>query len=170
MSKYKIYHFIIIVILLGSCKIKQEIPQNRPMLSMPQNFRAVNDSTAFELPTIKAFFSDTTLIALIDTALHNNFDLRMTLQKIEMARAGVRFTQGLGKPDLTGNVAIGQRKFGNYTIDGVGNYDTRFSTNIDKKQQIPNAIIPDYYVGVQSSWEVDIWGKLKSQKASALAR
>ena len=25
-------------------------------------------------------------------------------------------------------------------------------------------------MGVQSSWEVDIWGKLKSQKASALAR
>lgn len=170
MSKYKIYHFIIIVILLGSCKIKQEIPQNRPMLSMPQNFRAVNDSTAFELPTIKAFFSDTTLVALIDTALNNNFDLQMTLQKIEMARAGVRFTQGLGKPDLTGNVIVGQRKFGDYTIDGVGNYDTRFSTNIDGKQQIPNTIIPDYYVGVQSSWELDLWGKLKSQKESALAR
>ena len=170
MSKYKIYHFIIIIVLLGSCKIKQEIPQNRPLLTMPQNFRAKTDSITFELPTIKAFFSDLTLIALIDTAFNNNFDLQMTLQKIEMARAGVRFTQGLGKPDLTGNVAMGQRKFGNYTIDGVGNYDTRFSTNIDGKQQIPDAIIPDYYVGVQSSWEIDIWGKLKSQKTSATAK
>ena len=170
MSKYKIYHFILIIVLLDSCKIKQEIPQNRPLLTMPQNYRAKIDSISFELPTIKAFFSDMTLVALIDTALNNNFDLRTTLQKIEMARAGVRFTQGLGKPDLTGNVAIGQRKFGNYTIDGVGNYDTQFSTNIDGKQQIPNSIIPDYYVGVQSSWEIDIWGKLKSQKASAAAR
>lgn len=170
MSKYKIYHFIIIIVLLGSCKIKQEIPQNRPMLTMPQDFRAKTDSITFELPTIKAFFSDSTLIALIDTAFNNNFDLQITLQKIEMARAGVRFTKGLGKPDLTGNVAMGQRKYGNYTIDGVGNYDTRFSTNIDGKQQIPDVIIPDYYVGVQSSWEVDIWGKLKSQKTSAVAR
>ena len=170
MSKHKLFYFIIIIVSLGSCKIKQEIPQNRPLLTMPQNFRAKTDSITFELPTIKAFFSDATLIALIDTAFNNNFDLQITLQKIEMARAGVRFTQGLGKPDLTGNVAMGQRKFGNYTIDGVGNYDTRFSTNIDGKQQIPNHIIPDYYVGVQSSWEIDIWGKLKSQKASAAAK
>ena len=170
MSKYKIYHLIIVIFLLGSCKIKQEIPQNRPMLTMPQKFRVENDSIAFELPIIKSFFSDTTLVALIDSALNNNFDLQMTLQKIEMARAGVRFTQGLGKPDLTGNVIVGQRKFGDYTIDGVGNFDTRFSTNIDQRQQIPNVFIPDYYVGVQSSWEIDLWGKLRSQKASALAR
>lgn len=170
MSKFKIFYFIIIIVSLGSCKIKQKIPQNRPLLTMPQNFRAKTESITFELPTIKTFFSDLTLIALIDTAFNNNFDLQMTLQKIEMARAGVRFTKGLGKPDLTGNVAMGQRKFGNYTIDGVGNYDTRFSTNIDGKQQIPDVIIPDYYVGVLSSWEIDIWGKLKSQKASAAAR
>lgn len=170
MSKYKIFYFIITIVSMGSCKIKQEIPQNRPILAMPQSFRTKTDSITFELPTIKAFFSDSALIALIDTSLNNNFDLQITLQKIEMARAGVRFTQGLGKPDLTGNVVMGQRKFGNYTVDGVGNYDTRFSTNIDGKQQIPDAIIPDYYVGVQSSWEIDIWGKLKSQKASAAAK
>lgn len=156
--------------LLGACKIKQEIPQNRPLLAMPQKFVTKQDSSAIDLPTIKSFFSDSTLVALIDTAFVNNFDLQMTLQKIEIARAGVRFTQGLGKPDLAANVTIGQRKFGNYTIDGVGNYDTQFSTNINEKQQIPDPIIPDYYLGVQSSWEIDLWGKLKSQKASAAAK
>lgn len=170
MSKYKIYHFIIILILLGSCKIKQEIPQNRPMLTIPQKYWEKTEAVSFELPTIKAFFSDSTLVALIDTAFNNNFDLQMTLQKIEMARAGVRFTQGLGKPDLTGSAVVGQRKFGNYTVDGVGNYDTQFSNNINDKQQIPAPFIPDYYLGVQSSWEIDIWGKLKSQKASAAAK
>jgi outer membrane protein, multidrug efflux system len=170
MFNHKIIGVVMIVWLLGSCKIKQEIPQNRPLLAMPTKFTTKTDSTNNTLPIIKAFFSDTTLVGLIDDALSNNFDLQMTLQKIEMARAGVRFTQGLGKPDLVGNIVIGERKFGNYTIDGVGNYDTQFSTNIDDKQKIPNPIIPDYYLGVQSSWEIDLWGKIKSQKSSAVSK
>ena len=154
MSKYKIYHFIIIVILLGSCKIKQEIPQNRPMLSMPQNFRAVNDSTAFELPTIKAFFSDTTLIALIDTALHNNFDLRMTLQKIEMARAGVRFTQGLGKPDLTGNVAIGNENLVTIPLMALVTMTPVFQQILIKNSKFPMQLFPII------TWEFNHRGRL----------
>lgn len=170
MYKYKSIYFIALITLLGACKIKQEIPQNRPLLAMPQQFTGKLDSSIANLPTIKAFFSDSILVSLIDTAFNNNFDLQMTLQKIEVARAGVRFTKGLGKPDLAANIAVGQRRFGKYTVDGVGNFDTRFSTNIDGKQQIPDPIIPDYYVGLQSSWEIDLWGKLKSQKASAATK
>ncbi|WP_435353583.1 TolC family protein [Emticicia sp. SJ17W-69] len=170
MLKYKNIYLFVVLLLLGSCKVKQEIPQNRPLLIMPQKFSAKSDSLVNNLPMIQTFFSDATLKALIDTAFNNNFDLQMTLQKIEIARAGVRFTQGLGKPDLTGNFTIGQRKFGKYTIDGVGNFDTNFSNNIDDKQQIPASVIPDFYLGVQSSWEIDLWGKLKSQKASAAAK
>ena len=170
MYKYKSIYFIVIITILGACKVKQEIPQNRPLLAMPKQFTNKSDSLIATLPTIRAFFSDSTLVSLIDTAFNNNFDLQMTFQKIEIARAGVRFTKGLGKPDLTGNIAIGQRKFGNYTVDGVGNYDTQFSTNLNEKRQLPDPIIPDYYLGVQSSWEIDLWGKLKSQKASAAAK
>lgn len=170
MFNYKSVCLLAVVGLLGSCKVKQEIPQNRPMLAMPQKFTKQADSLQVGLPTARVFFKDSTLISLIDSAISNNFDLQMALQKIEMARAGVRFTQGLGKPDLAGNFTIGQRKFGKYTIDGVGNFDTDFSTNISEKQRIPQPIIPDFYLGVQSSWEIDIWGKLKSQKASAAAK
>lgn len=170
MFKYKNICLLAIVGLLGACKVKQEIPQNRLMLAMPQKFTQQSDSLQVSLPTARMFFKDATLIALIDSTINNNFDLQIALQRIEMARAGVRFTKGLGKPDLAGNFAIGQRKFGKYTIDGVGNYDTNFSTNISEEQKIPKPIVPDFYLGVQSSWEVDIWGKLKSQKASAVAK
>jgi len=158
MFNYKSVCLLAVVGLLGSCKVKQEIPQNRPMLAMPQKFMKQADSLQVGLPTARVFFKDSTLISLIDSAISNNFDLQIALQKIEMARAGVRFTQGLGKPDLAGNFAVGQRKFGKYTIDGVGNFDTDFSTNISEKQRIPKPIVPDFYLGVQSSWEIDIWG------------
>jgi outer membrane protein, multidrug efflux system len=170
MLKYRNVCLLTIVSLLGACKVKQEIPQNRPILAMPQKFTQQSDSLQVGLPVARVFFKDSALVTLIDSAINNNFDLQMALQKIEMARAGVRFTQGLGKPDLAGNFAIGQQKFGRYTFDGVGNHDTNFSPNINDRQRIPQPIIPDFYLGVHSSWEIDIWGKLKSQKASAAAK
>ncbi len=171
MLKYKsIYLVVALIIGLSSCKITQEISQNRPTLAIPSKFSQAADTLKVQLPLLRRFFSEPTLVSLIDTALHNNFDLQIAVQRVEMARAGVRFTKGLGLPDLTGTITAGQRKFGNYTIDGVGNYDTQFSSNLNDKQKIPDPIIPDYFFGVTSSWEIDLWGKLSSQKKAAAAR
>lgn len=30
--------------------------------------------------------------------------------------------------------------------------------------------LPDYYLGLQSSWEIDVWGKLKQRKKAAVSR
>lgn len=170
MLKYKITYFIAILIGLSGCKITQEAPKNRPMLALPSKYSQTTDTLKVQLPLLRSFFSDPALTALIDTAIYNNFDLQIALQRIEMARAGVRFTQGLGIPDLSGTITAGQRKFGDYTIDGVGNYDTQFSSNLNDKQKIPDPNIPDYFIGVSSSWEIDLWGKLSSQKKAAAAR
>lgn len=168
MLKYKITYFIAVLIGLSGCKIIQEAPKNRSMLAMPSKFSQSADT--LQLPLLRSFFSDQSLTALIDTAIYNNFDLQIALQRIEMARAGVRFTQGLGIPDLSGTIAVGQRKFGDYTVDGVGNYDTKFSSNLNDKQRIPDPMIPDYFIGATSLWEIDLWGKLNSQKKAAAAR
>ena len=120
-----------LVCMLGACKVSQETLNNRPLLAIPKNFMVVEDSLETNLPNYQMFFKDANLIELIETALTNNFDLQITLQKIEIAKAGIRFTKGLGKPDLVGGFGAGQRKFGRYTIDGVGNFDTQFSTNLN---------------------------------------
>lgn len=169
MLKPKYIYFFACLVFLGSCKIKQNIPQNKP-LAIPQKFSGKTDSSNTQLTSMQDFFADPALMALIDTALKNNFDLQIALQNIELARAGVRFTQGIDMPDLSAALSMGARKFGNYTIDGVGNYDTQFSTNLDNRQKLPSPVIPDFFVGLQSSWEIDLWGKLKSKKKAAAAR
>lgn len=171
MFRYKKGLLLALVILgLGACKIKPEVPQNKPLLVASSTFTSYSDSTQKEIPNIGTFFADSTLSALIDTALNNNFDLQVAMQRVEVARAGIRFSRGLGIPEVSAGVVAGGKKFGDYTIDGVGNYDTQFSTNLNDKQSIPQPFIPDYMLGLQSSWEVDVWGKLKSQKKAALAR
>ena len=56
------------------------------------------------------------------------------------------------------NVGSSIRKFGLYTMDGAGN----ISTEITPDQIVP-IDLPDFYLGLQSSWEIDVWGRLRSQ-------
>jgi hypothetical protein len=86
----------------------------------------------------KSFFTEPGLKALIDTALVNAFDIKDALARVEMARAGVRLNTGLDKPTVDGLLSLGQRKFGDFTIDGVGNYDTKFSTNLSDRHTHAN--------------------------------
>lgn len=122
-----------------------------------------------KLPTKNEFFKDPLLQKLIDSAVLLNFDAQITYQRIMQARAGVQFTKGIRLPEVGVHLGAGVRRFGDYTVDGVGNYDTKFSPNLNDKQRIPNPI-PDYLIGVNSTWEIDLWGKLKSKKKAAFSR
>lgn len=110
------------------------------------------------------YFGDTLLTGLIDTALARNTDLQIALQRIEQFRAGVQATRGARLPQAGLVVGGGVRKFGLYTMDGAGNITTEITPG-----QIVPIHLPDLYVGVQASWEVDVWGRLKNQRKSALA-
>ncbi|MEA5256473.1 TolC family protein [Arcicella aquatica] len=136
---------------------------------MPESYNNKKDSTNDAAINWKSYFTDTTLIALIDTSLNNNIDLLMTLQRIEMAQNQLNFAKVLGKPFVGAGISAGQKRFGKYTMDGVGNYDTNFSNNITNDQKIPEHL-PDFNIGLQSSWEIDIWGKLRNKKKAAIAR
>jgi multidrug efflux system outer membrane protein len=136
---------------------------------IPENFLDKKDSTSSGNVNWKKYFSDNTLLSLIDTAIVNNFDLLISMKRIEMARSNVKFSKGQYLPFVSGNIAAGQRRFGKYTMDGVGNYDTQFSPNITQDQIIPEHL-PDYYAGLQSSWELDVRGKLRNKKKAAVAR
>jgi outer membrane protein TolC len=111
---------------------------------------------------------DTLLLQLIDSVLIRSNDIKIGFLEVAMQKADFGYQRGLRKPTVSGLIQPSLRRFGKYTMDAVGNYDTKFSTNITKEQIIPENL-PDFQVGLQSSWELDIWGKLaKRKKASAL--
>ena len=58
-------------------------------------------------------------------------------------------------------------KYGHYTESGIGNYDSNFSENLGPDEEIPEPFVPDYFVGVRSSWELDLWGKLRNRREAA---
>lgn len=169
LSKIKYILFLTLIAALAGCQTSR-IAMPQMDIPVPETYTGSHDTTNIADIKWKDFFKDEELEKLITIALENNPDLTIALQRIEMARAGMLAAQGARQPIVDGDIGVGGRKFGDYTMDGVGNWDTNFSENIDDKQRIPTNFLPDFKVGFRSSWEVDLWGKLRSMKKAAYHR
>lgn len=153
------------MIYVAGCKIPTTVNVDKNISTIPQSYNDSNDTSKVDLVNWKTFFSDPLLQQLIDTALLNNNDLKIAYQNIETARSGVQFTQGAMLPQVSAGPFAAIRRYGLYTMDGAGNIST---------QILPGKIVPinlpDFYLGLQSNWEVDFRGKLKNQHKAAYTR
>jgi len=149
---------------MHGCKVSDtsKLPD---LKKVPSAFGLASDSGTSPALSWRQFFADPSLVRLIDTALTSNPDVMMAYQRLEMGRAQIRAAKGALLPSITGGVLAAQRKFGLYTMDGAGNITTEVTPG-----KIVPIHLPDYFVGVQASWEADIWGKLHHRKKAALSR
>ncbi|WP_395735769.1 efflux transporter outer membrane subunit [Prosthecobacter sp.] len=166
--------------------MREVLPQNWPLLSaclslLPLMLTSCEDLRRFGKKTPppqadktaaftgvsqwKKHFTDPKLQALTDKALENNRDLKIALQRIEMARAQITAARSALAPKVSGVAGAGLQRFGLYTMDGAGN-----STSPIYDGRIVPRDLPDYMLGLQTTWEIDLWGKLRSKKTSATAR
>jgi outer membrane protein, multidrug efflux system len=162
----KAVKYIVLLLLFlfnESCK-SYKTNLSIPTQPIPSAFVNDKDSVSSANINWKQYFNDTLLTKLIDTALAGNIDLQMALQRVEVARATSKQARAALFPQINASPMGGLRRYGLYTMDGAGN----ISTFITPGQIVP-VDLPDYYLGLQSSWEVDVWGKLRNQKRAALA-
>jgi NodT family efflux transporter outer membrane factor (OMF) lipoprotein len=164
-------HFLMLAIVLAAiagCKPVQVLREEK-LMALPQSFDSNSDATP-EAESLGAmdwreFFADQYLQNLIDTALIANFDLKIAAQRIQQMQAGVLAAEAPLRPTVQAAGAAGIRRFGLYTMDGAGNA----TTDITPGKIVPEHL-PDFFIGAQAGWEIDLWGKLKNQKKSAIAR
>lgn len=147
-----------------SCNPAKKMTQDKP-LSIPATYGDGAYTADTLLAARRDFFKDAYLSTLIDTAINNNYDLRIALQRIRVAGSNVLLSKGAYKPFVKGMGAAGITRYGDYTMDGAGN----IGTPIYDGRPIPKDL-PDYMLGLQTSWEVDVWGKLRNKKKAALSR
>lgn len=133
-----------------------------PMPASFQEHRDKQDSAAVTHINWREYFADPHLLKLIDASVANNHDLQIALQRIETSRASVKLANAAMLPKVDLNIGGGVRKFGLYTMDGAGNA----STEITPGNTVPDHLT-DMFVGLQSSWEIDVWGKLENQRNAA---
>lgn len=168
MKKSHFLYIIALASLLVSCQTAKQV-QIPDSVSVPSDIYHHNDAVNTANLSWQQFFKDPHLQPVIDSVLHNNQDMLMALQRITVAQEQLRLSKAALLPSVNAVATAGVERYGDYTMNGVGNYDTDFSENISDRQRIPTPT-PDYYLGLRSSWEIDLWGKLKSRKKAAMAR
>jgi multidrug efflux system outer membrane protein len=101
----------------------------------------------------REFFDDPRLQELIALALRNNRDLRIAALRVEQARAQYRIERAGLFPGVAGEASFVRQKF-----SGAA---TTFSGG---------AILSTYTVDVAASYELDLFGRVRSLKTEALER
>jgi NodT family efflux transporter outer membrane factor (OMF) lipoprotein len=169
MKKFKDSSLILtafILLFASGCipALKLKKKENR---NVPSAYRSGSrsDTTNSALIKWKDYFKDDYLTALIDTALKNNQDLNMMLQEIEVSRNEVRARKGEYLPFVGIEAGGGAEREARYTRTGA----------VDDQLQIaPGKAFPSVLgnmaVGFVSTWELDVWGKLRNAKKAAAQR
>lgn len=128
----------------------------------PSSFRNADtsqaDSAGIALIAWREFFNDATLQHLIDTAIVHNMDMLLAIKNIEAAQQTLKQAKAGYIPDVSLQVGANTTRPSDNSLNGL-------SLN----QFLGSKHIEDYTAALALSWEADIWGKIKNQKAAALA-
>jgi NodT family efflux transporter outer membrane factor (OMF) lipoprotein len=146
---------------LGACKVSKDTATPEPEL--PGQFRNVAAQSLADTASIanlpwKSFFADPALQQLIDSAIARNYDMQLALKNIQSAQLVLGQSKLGYWPDVNLNVSSNLTRPSNNSING------QFLPQIAGKKYVE-----DYNANVGLSWEVPIWGKIKSQQERALA-
>lgn len=153
---YRIYSIVWLgTLLLIGCNVSKNTAELNT--NFPDIYRgAPSDTIAVGTLAWKEFFRDSTLKLLIADALIHNNDLQIAIKNIETAALTLRQAK-LGNLPIVG-----------FQINALANRPSDNSLNgltLDKFLQTKH--IEDYNLGPVFSWEADLWGKIRSQKAVA---
>ena len=159
MKKYRILTvgFVLVGIFsLQSCFVAKEY--NRPQeITTEAYYRTdelVKDSTTIAKVSWKEVFTDASLQSLIDKGLSNNLDIRNAMQNIRIAEAYMK----QGRAQYFPTFSVGP-KF-TLTESSANSSMGRFTGKQTQRQ---------YELSGAMSWELDIWGRIKSNQRATEA-
>jgi NodT family efflux transporter outer membrane factor (OMF) lipoprotein len=156
----------IFLLLLHSCSIPQAVTRQADK-SLPDNYSdtlAAATASSSGMVNWKDFFEDPYLTGLIDSAMVNNKEVNILLQKISLAQNEIQARKGEYLPSVYAGLNADAEKVGRYTRNGA------IEENLDIKEgkEFPK-ILGNIQLGLFASWELDVWKKLRNaQKQAAL--
>jgi outer membrane protein, multidrug efflux system len=135
---------LILILAVNSCKVTQPF-QEPEIKSQETLFRDPVSKDTSNIASIpwRTLFPDKILVSLIDEAIHNNLDLQIAVARMKKAEAALRQSKSAFFPTLSANAS------GTVQTNGI--------------LGVPGG----YELLGSSSWEVDIWGKLRNNKRAS---
>ena len=162
--KNKIYTGVFCCLFLMGCGIPK-LSQKTENKSVPISYAGNTDTINIATQSWRQFFTDPYLVSLIDTALINNQEMNILKQEIRIGNNEIMAKRGELFPSVNMGIGAGANKSAKYTLDGA----LEENVPIVEGDENPN-IIPDYGLVFNTSWEVDIWRKLRNSRDAATAR
>ncbi|MTH14724.1 efflux transporter outer membrane subunit [Flavobacterium sp. LC2016-01] len=156
-SSNKYILLVMTAVLLSACSVTKKY--ERPTtLSTDRLYRdqAFADSTTIASMPWQSVFKDEKLNALIQKGLDQNLNLKNAIENIVQARASLQQSKLAYYPTLQ--------------LDANATHTKQSKAGLNFPAGINiNTLTTTYKLGLSTSWEADIWGKLSSSKRAALA-
>lgn len=113
--------------------------------------RSANERAAADIGW-REFFADPRLQKLVEIALSNNRDLRVAVLNVDADRDRYRITRAASLPAIDASAGASvQRTPKDLAVSG-------------------QTVSRDYTVGLNTSWEIDLWGRIRSLSGEALSQ
>ena len=154
MKTTSIKHIILISVLTGimiSCNTMVQFQREKVNTDGLYGSSATTDTATIADKPWEELFTETTLHQLIQEGLDNNPDLRIAVQRVLEAEAYFSQSKAALLPGIS---AKGTETY-------IRNPESVYP---DGPREINNN-----QLGIEASWEIDLWGKLRSSKRAAYA-
>ncbi|MFC5682141.1 efflux transporter outer membrane subunit [Flavobacterium sp. MAHUQ-51] len=173
-NRIKCASLILFMVFFIACSVpkatqEQQLKSLPEKLDVPQ-LNKLSDKPVYVPVTVSSYFKDQKLEALLQKALSQNPDYLIMQERIAIANAHLKVSKMALLPSLDIVADASATRYGKYTMEGIGNYDTNLSQNITPEQRIATDATPNYFLGGRVSWEADLWGRLNNKKRAALQR
>jgi outer membrane protein, multidrug efflux system len=155
-SSNKYILLVLTAVLLSACSVTKKC--ERPTtLKTDQLYRdqVSADSTTIANMPWQSVFKDEKLNALIQKGLDNNLNLKNAIENIIQAQTSLRQSKLAYYPTLS--------------LDASTTHSKQSEASLNLGGASINTLTTTYKLGLSTSWEADIWGKLSSSKRAALA-
>ncbi len=152
-------------VLIGNqgCRIPELCHPDR-VKPLPETFNGEINWENSACVELHDFFNDPMLTDLVGQALVDNLELKILAQDIRIASNEVLARRGAYFPFVFFGARAGAEKSGDFTREGAVE-----SNLLANGKSFPDPL-PDFLVGTNVSWQIDIWKKLRNARSAAALR
>lgn len=151
-----IFSVLALMLVLQSCFVAKKYEAPKTEIELNNLFRTDHqlDSATLASTSWQELITDLTLQNYIDTALSNNYDSRIAFENINKAAANLKQGKAAFAPSLSAGASWGHQRLSK---------NSQFGANYNKP-------LNQFELAGKLNWEIDIWGKIRSQKNAVEAK
>ncbi len=144
-----------ILLLVGGCAVGPDYvePEPTPPDQWHLDLTHGLDTGNASLQTWWTILEDPVLSSLVERVFSGSYDLKVAASRVRQARSGLGIAKGERLPDVDGVGRVQRERLSDNTPTGQGG----------------NSENTLYRLGVDSTWELDLWGRIRRSVESATA-